>query len=72
MQTTTTNTIQGRAIESRPYQERLVAKGFSISQRDAQWIRGLAQVLGCSESQVLRGVLAEAREIEQREKEAKN
>lgn len=53
------------AIRARGRQEgRLVPKGYTITMQDMQWIKGLAMCLGVSESQIMRGVLARARELE--------
>lgn len=65
MQAAGTDSITRYAIIARGYgQERLVAKGYTLTVQDVQWIRGLAVCLGVSESQIMRGILARARELE--------
>lgn len=64
MQTTEMTDIKTYAIQARARQERLVPKGYTLTMQDVQWIKGLAMCMGCSDSQILRGILARAREME--------
>lgn len=60
-----TTKIRERALNASAYkQERLIAKGYSLTVQDVQWVKGLALCFGVSESQILRAILARARELE--------
>lgn len=63
-----TTEIEDHALRARANKaQRMIPKGYSLSAQDVGWISGLAKRLGVSDSQVLRGVLAQARKIELKE-----